>query len=156
MKFIQRRTSKAKPAFPNNYACIGIEFTALLIHFSQNTLFGSSFLRNLLKLNLSQTMCSDKNVLGDPYWAVFMNIEAKQAIKISFVLQIQSDVEIYQVFMHCLHFKVLIKIFFNEIDYPGWQPWSNMKIVLWHGMIMVIHTRHGVIMVISFHGHHNI
>ena len=33
--------------------------------------------------------------------------------------------------------------------YPGWQPWSNMTIMLWHGMIMVIHTRHGMIMVID-------
>ena len=31
----------------------------------------------------------------------------------------------------------------------GWQPWSNMTIMLWHGMIMVINTRHGVIMATS-------
>ena len=36
---------------------------------------------------------------------------------------------------------------------PGWQPWSNMAIMVWHGMIMVIHTRHGMIMVRSWHGH---
>ena len=46
----------------------------------------------------------------------------------------------------------------------SWQPWSNMTIKLWHGMIMlihtrhamitVIHTRHGMMMVISCHDHH--
>ena len=42
-------------------------------------------------------------------------------------------------------------LFYN---YPGWQPWSNMKIMLWHGMIMVIYSHNGVIMARSRHGHH--
>ena len=37
---------------------------------------------------------------------------------------------------------------------PGWQPWSNMTIMLWHGMIMVIHTRLGMIMAGSLHCGH--
>ena len=36
----------------------------------------------------------------------------------------------------------------------GWQPYSNMTIMLWHGMIMVIHTRYCVIMARSWHVHH--
>ena len=46
------------------------------------------------------------------------------------------------------------KTFQAENIYLGWQPWSNMTIMLWYGMIMVIHTRHGMIKVKSCHGHH--
>ena len=36
----------------------------------------------------------------------------------------------------------------------GWQPWLNMTIMLWNGMIMVIHTRQGIIMARSWHRSH--
>ena len=35
------------------------------------------------------------------------------------------------------------------IGHPWWQPWPNMTIRLWHGIIMVIHTRRGMITVSS-------
>ena len=37
------------------------------------------------------------------------------------------------------------------LDEKSWQPWSNMTIMLCHGMIMVIHTHQGVIMARSWH-----
>ena len=37
---------------------------------------------------------------------------------------------------------------------PGWQPLSNMTIMLWYGLIIVIHTFHGMLMARSFHGDH--
>ena len=42
----------------------------------------------------------------------------------------------------------------SPVRLPGWQPWSNMMIMLWHLLVMVIHTRHGLITARSWHGHH--
>ena len=42
----------------------------------------------------------------------------------------------------------------NLFNDPGWQLWPNMAIMLWHGMSMVIHTCHGMIMARSWHCHY--
>ena len=39
-------------------------------------------------------------------------------------------------------------------EVPGWQPWSSITIMLWHGKIMVIRTCHGMIMARSWHASH--
>ena len=39
----------------------------------------------------------------------------------------------------------------NFLQRPGLQPWSNMTMMLCHGMNMVFHTHHDMVMAISWH-----
>ena len=44
-------------------------------------------------------------------------------------------------------------VWFCCASIPGLTAMVNMTIMLWHGMIMVIHTRHGMIMAVSWHSY---
>ena len=43
---------------------------------------------------------------------------------------------------------------FFFVTYPGWRALSNMTIMLRHGVIIVIPTRHAMIMTTSWNGSH--
>ena len=85
-----------------------------------------------------------RNERLDSWWSNQSSIHLDESFfcqisKVSIIIKLHNFyVKLYPILWTCLIF-------------PVWHPWSNMTIILRHGMNTVFHAHHRIIMVTSWH-----